>query len=59
MSNDNVYVHKLFIQKLSISALTQSDVSWELVLVDLSEHTIERPEKNSAGTTVSKGKGSR
>lgn len=36
--------------------LTQSEVSWEVVLVDVSEHPIERPKKNNVGTTVAKRK---
>lgn len=30
--------------------LTQSDVEWEVVIVDVSEHPIERPKKNSGST---------
>jgi hypothetical protein len=36
--------------------LTQSDVAWEVVLVDVSEHPIERPKKNSANITPAKRK---
>lgn len=31
--------------------LTQSDTKWEVVVVDVSEHAIERPKKNSASIT--------
>jgi hypothetical protein len=30
--------------------LTQSDMEWDIVVVDVSEHAIERPKKNSADT---------
>ena len=36
--------------------LTQSDVEWEVVLVDVSEHPIERPKKNSANIIQEKRK---
>lgn len=36
--------------------LAQHDVSWEVVLVDVSEHPIERPKKNSASITAAKRK---
>lgn len=36
--------------------LTQSDVSWDVVLVDVCEHPIERPKKNSENTTQGKRK---
>jgi len=36
--------------------LTQSDVEWEVVLVDVSEHPIERPKKNSVSIIPGKRK---
>lgn len=36
--------------------LTESDVEWDVVLVDVSEHSIERPKKNSGTTTLAKRK---
>ena len=30
--------------------LTQSDIEWDVVIVDVSEHAIERPKKNNADT---------
>lgn len=36
--------------------LTQSDVEWEVVIVDVSEHPIERPKKNSGNTIQEKRK---
>ena len=36
--------------------LTQSDVEWEVVLVDVSEHPIERPKKNSESIIQEKRK---
>lgn len=36
--------------------LTQSDMEWEVVVVDVSEHPIERPKKNSASTIQEKRK---
>ena len=34
--------------------LTKSDVEWEVVVVDVSEHPIERPKKNSGSTIQGK-----
>jgi hypothetical protein len=34
--------------------LLNSDRQWEVVVVDVSEHPIERPKKSSAGTTQAK-----
>lgn len=39
--------------------LTQSDVEWEVVLVDVSEHPIERPKKNNENITPAKRKSTR
>lgn len=36
--------------------LMQSDVSWEVVIVDVSEHPIERPKKNKGGIIQEKRK---
>jgi hypothetical protein len=36
--------------------LTESDVEWEVVLVDVSEHSIERPKKNKSNITQEKRK---
>ena len=36
--------------------LTQSDVTWDVVLVDVSEHPIERPKKNNENITPAKRK---
>lgn len=36
--------------------LTQSDVEWDVVLVDVSEHPIERPKKNKGNITQVKRK---
>ena len=36
--------------------LTQSDRSWDVVLVDVSEHPIERPKKNRGGIIQAKRK---
>lgn len=36
--------------------LTQSDVEWDVVIVDVSEHPIERPKKNSDTITPAKRK---
>ena len=36
--------------------LTQSDVEWEVVVVDVSEHPIERPKKNSENIIPEKRK---
>ena len=36
--------------------LTQSDMEWEVVIVDVSEHSIERPKKNSGGIIQEKRK---
>lgn len=36
--------------------LTQSDVEWDVVLIDVSEHPIERPKKNKSNTTQEKRK---
>lgn len=36
--------------------LTQSDVEWKVVIVDVSEHPIERPKKNRGGTIQEKRK---
>jgi len=35
-------------------ALTKSDVEWEVVIVDVSEHPIERPKKNNDSITQGK-----
>lgn len=39
--------------------LTESDVLWDVVLVDVSEHPIERPKKNSENITPVKRKSTR
>ena len=39
--------------------LTQSDVEWDVVLVDVSEHPIERPKKNKNSITQEKRKNTR
>ena len=36
--------------------LTESDMDWEVILVDVSEHPIERPKKNNAGIIQAKRK---
>ena len=36
--------------------LTQSDMEWDVVVVDVSEHPIERPKKNRGGIIQGKGK---
>ena len=36
--------------------LTESDVEWEVVIVDVSEHPIERPKKNNESITQEKRK---
>jgi len=36
--------------------LTESDVEWDVVIVDVSEHPIERPKKNSENTIRAKRK---
>ena len=36
--------------------LTESDMDWEVVIVDVSEHPIERPKKNSGGIIQAKRK---
>jgi hypothetical protein len=36
--------------------LTQSDVEWDVVVVDVSEHAIERPKKNNADTIPARRK---
>jgi len=36
--------------------LTQSDVAWEVAIVDVSEHPIERPKKNRGGIIQEKRK---
>ena len=36
--------------------LTESNMDWEVVLVDVSEHPIERPKKNSEGIIQAKRK---
>lgn len=38
-------------------ALLKSDIAYELVLVDASEHPIQRPKKNKSGSTLGKRKG--
>ncbi len=40
-------------------ALLQSDVEYELILVDATESPIERPKKNKENTTLAKRKGTR
>lgn len=40
-------------------ALLKSDVEYELVLVDASEHPIQRPKKNKTISTLAKRKGTR
>ena len=37
-------------------ALTKSDVEWEVVIVDVSEHPIERPKKNNGNIIQGKEK---
>ena len=37
-------------------ALTKSDVEWEVVIVDVSEHPIERPKKNNVSIIQGKRK---
>jgi len=39
--------------------LTQSDVEWDVILVDVSEHPIERPKKNKNIITQEKRKNTR
>ncbi len=36
--------------------LMQSDVEWDVVIVDVSEHPIERPKKNKSNSTQEKEK---
>ena len=36
--------------------LTQSDMEWDVVVVDVSEHSIERPKKKSVGTIQARRK---
>jgi hypothetical protein len=39
--------------------LLESDTEWEVVLVDASEHSIERPKKNSEGITPGRRRNTR